>query len=111
MLPYDDGSWLGVQEDRHGERFVIWLQEEESVEVLNRDRSGRHLVVMLREGSRKSRFLCGFDERHWFVAAIPESATNAVTVAQARAALQPREVRRPAVKLRVKQRLRRRTPA
>ncbi len=28
------------------------------------------------KGSEKSKLLCGFDERHWFVAAIPESGAG-----------------------------------
>src|SRR5262249_54068987 len=40
----------------------------------------------------KSKFLCGHDERHWFVAAIPEAAPVG-TVAQAMEALKPAEVR------------------
>lgn len=101
---------LDVREDRHGGRFVIRLPEEAAVEVLNRDTAGRHLVLMVRDGAGKSRFLCGHDERHWFVAAIPDAATNVVTVAQAKAALQPPEVRRLAEKLRPKRRFQRHTP-
>ena len=39
----------------------------------------------------RSKYLCGHDERHWFVAGIPESAPVG-TVRQAKEALQPREV-------------------
>jgi hypothetical protein len=39
----------------------------------------------------KHEFLCGHDERHWFVAAIPESASVG-TVRQAKEALKPTEI-------------------
>ena len=51
----------------------------------------RHLLLLVREGSEKHKFLCGHDERHWFVAAIPESAPVG-TVRQAKEALKPAEV-------------------
>ena len=40
---------------------------------------------------QKSKFLCGHDERHWFVAAVPESAPVG-TVRAAKEALKPAEV-------------------
>src|SRR5262249_57216923 len=51
----------------------------------------RHLPLLVREGKDKSKFLCGHDERHWFVAGIPETAP-AGTVRQAKEALKPAEV-------------------
>src|SRR5207237_4170345 len=39
------------------------------------------------------KFLCGHDERHWFVAAVPEGARGVSGVVAARAALQPQVVR------------------
>src|SRR5207244_4407074 len=41
----------------------------------------------------KSKFVCGHDERHWFVAAVPESARGVGTVRAALEALKPVEVR------------------
>lgn len=52
----------------------------------------RHLLLLVRDGRDKSKFLCGHDERHWFVAAVPEAAPVG-TVAQAMEALKPAEVR------------------
>ena len=43
---------------------------------------------MTRVDAEKSRFLCGHDERHWFVAAIPET-TPVSTVEDAKLALRP----------------------
>ncbi len=44
-----------------------------------------------RTADRRAQFLCGHDERHWFVAAVPESAPVG-TVLQAKEALKPAEV-------------------
>jgi hypothetical protein len=49
-------------------------------------------LLLIRDGAEKRKFLCGHDERHWFVAAIPESAPVG-TVVQAKEALKPRDVR------------------
>ena len=43
----------------------------------------------MRSETGKSKFLCGHDERHWFVAAIPEAARGVRDVETAKAALQP----------------------
>jgi hypothetical protein len=69
-----------------GERMV----ELEVVDVQPRD---RHLLLLARVGAEKSKFLCGHDERHWFVAAVPEAARGVTGVATAKAALQPDAVR------------------
>jgi hypothetical protein len=82
-----------------------------SVAVLDIDRPARHLLLFVASAGEKSRFLCGHDERHWFVAAIPETATGVVTVRNAMEALQPHTVRAAAHQLRPKERLRRRTRA
>ena len=47
---------------------------------------------MTRDDGQKHKFLCGHDERHWFVAAILEQAA-ASTVKTAMVALQPPAVR------------------
>lgn len=49
----------------------------------------RHLVLNLQNpGAKPERFLCGFDERHWFAAAV-----TGTTVAAAKDSLMPRAVR------------------
>jgi hypothetical protein len=83
---------LDVQDDRKGEFFVIRLPGSEvNVEVLDVQPPDRHLLLMVREGKDKHKFLCGHDERHWFVAAVPESAPVG-TVRAAKEALKPAEV-------------------
>ncbi len=85
---------LDVQADRSGEFFEVGSPEGTSPEVavLDVQPADRHLLLMVREGGEKHKFLCGHDERHWFVAAVPESAPVG-TVRQAKEALKPAEVR------------------
>ena len=45
----------------------------------------------MRDRNEKQKFLCGHDERHWFVAAVPESAPVG-TVRQAKEVLKPADV-------------------
>ena len=84
---------LDVQADRKGEFFEIVRQPgaEAEVAVLDVQPADRHLLLLVREGKDKSKFLCGHDERHWFVAGIPETAPVG-TVRQAKEALKPAEV-------------------
>jgi hypothetical protein len=86
--------FLDVQADRKGEFFEIARQPgaETAVEVLDVQPADRHLLLLVREGKDKSKYLCGHDERHWFVAGIPDAAPVG-TVRQAKEALKPAEVR------------------
>ena len=87
---------LDVQTDRKGEFFEITKQPGVDVEVavLDVQPTDRHLLLLVREGKDKSKFLCGHDERHWFVAGIPEKAPVG-TVRQAKEALKRRGLERP----------------
>jgi hypothetical protein len=84
---------LDVHADRRGEFFQILTPPgaEAEIEVLDVQPGDRHLLLLVREEGEKHKFLCGHDERHWFVAAIPESAPVG-TVRQAKEALKPAEV-------------------
>jgi hypothetical protein len=109
---------LDVRNDRHGEYFDIGMDPASGAElcVLDVQPKDRHLLLLARRASAQSvdkhKFLCGHDERHWFVAAVPEKA-GASTVRQAKLALKPEEVVRAEVRkgLREKVRFRRRNPA
>jgi hypothetical protein len=85
---------LDVQADRKGEFFEISRRPagQAAIAVLDVQPADRHLLLLVREGREKSKFHCGHDERHWFVAGIPESAPVG-TVRQAKEALKPAEVR------------------
>ena len=84
---------IDIATDRQGEYFELVPRAgaEFDTEVLQTQPNDRHLLLMVREQVHKSKFLCGHDERHWFVAGIPESAPVG-TVRQAKEALQPSEV-------------------
>jgi hypothetical protein len=86
---------IDVVQDHLGPCFRIERRWSVTVNVAHIDAAGRHLLLIadhFRYGQeRYSRFLCGHDERAWFVAAIPESAV-ATTVQAAKDALKPPEV-------------------
>ena len=84
---------INVVRDRRGEIFDIAVGEDVTVEALDVDRVDRHLLLLARVDGEKPRYLCGHDERHWFVAAIPE-ATPVSTVEDAKLALRPAVIER-----------------
>lgn len=105
---------LDVRRDKHGEYFLVRKRADTRLQVLEVQPAERHLVLLSRVGEgrqeSKARFLLGHDERHWFVAAIPES-TPVSTVIAAKQALKPEEVVREEQGLRAKNRQRRVTKA
>jgi hypothetical protein len=84
---------VDIQSDRRGEYFELIERRDANaeVEVLDVQPTDRHLLLLVREQGEKHKFLCGHDERHWFVAAVPESAPVG-TVRAAKEALKPAEV-------------------
>lgn len=100
---------VDVASDRRGEFFDLRVGPGLSLEVLDVRPKDRHLVLLVR-GEEKRRFLFGHDERHWFVAAVPESSP-VTTVAQAKDALKPPDMRAAERRLPGKVRNRRRNPA
>lgn len=99
---------LDVRTDEHGEYFLLSLQDNEPTEfiVLDVRPRERHLLLLSRNGKEKHRFLLGHDERHWFVAGIPE-ATPISSVKHAIQALKPEAVVEKEHAVRVKNRDRR----
>jgi hypothetical protein len=81
---------LDVRRDRRGEYFLISRALESTTElvVLDVQPRDRHLLLLSRSGGDKHRFLLGHDERHWFVAGIPES-TPVSRMRDAKQALKP----------------------
>ena len=67
---------LDVRRDQHGEYFQVSRAPASTTElvVLDVQPIDRHLLLLSRSGAEKHRFLLGHDERHWFVAGIPETA-------------------------------------
>jgi len=99
-----DRSWINptdfavdIQNDGTGEFFELrvptHLSDSLDVTVMQSEPKQRHLLLAVRKLGDKpqlDRFLCGHDEREWFVAAVPGGASS---VRQAMDALQPPPVR------------------
>ena len=83
----DEFLSLNVRRDSVGEYFTINNVGTE-LTVLDVQPKDRHLLLMSREGKEKHKFLLGHDERHWFVAGIPESKPVS-NVRDAKLALKP----------------------
>ncbi len=89
---------LDIKEEGRREFYLLEIAkpaiETVDFQVLNSRVDLRHLVLMAKNASAatvsKEKFLCGHDERHWFVASLPQTA--AVTdVTTAMESLKPRE--------------------
>lgn len=104
------GVELDVRTDKDGEYFLVRKSTDAKVEVLNVQADDRHLLLLSRTGEgrqqTKARFLLGHDERHWFIAAIPES-TPVSTVIAAREVLKPEQIVQKEQGIRIKSRQRR----
>jgi hypothetical protein len=96
-----DQSWIepkdfamDLRRDGNGQFFELrvptHLSESLEVSVMQALPAERHLLLAVRDGEQLDRFLCGHDEREWFVAAVPGGASS---VRQAMDALQPPGVR------------------
>lgn len=90
---------LDVKNDTWGRPyFDLSVRPGTTARALTVEPKGRHLLLQV-EGKDdfgetvKSKFLCGHDERNWFVAAIPEGARGVKDVPSAMEALKPPEVR------------------
>ena len=88
---------VDIRRDNAGEFFELHvpthLSETLDVSVMQVEPKQRHLLLFVRKQGEKphlDRFLCGHDEREWFVAAVPGGASS---VRQAMDALQPKDVR------------------
>jgi hypothetical protein len=104
---------LDVLRDRKGEYFDIAVPNDGSIEVVDFRPDDRHLLLLARTPKgEKAKFLCGHDERHWFVCAVPERE-GVRDVMTAKRALQPMSVREKIAEKRVKheRQLRRRNEA
>jgi hypothetical protein len=88
---------IDIRRDKVGEYFDVRHNSEVDVQVVDVRPADRHLLLMMRRlhpqrnEPANSKFLCGHDERAWFVAAVPETA-RAKNVQDAKDALKPAEV-------------------
>ena len=104
---------IDIRSDKRGEYFDIGVEAADRVEyeVIDIRPRLKHLLLMARRDDGKQKFLCGHDERHWFVCAVPGASVS--NVVSAMEALQPSEVRAAVGRKvkRTKNRLRRRNEA
>lgn len=95
---------LDIVSDKWGQLFELQIAPERDasfdMNVLQCDRHDRHLLLLVKTPMANDRFLCGHDEREWFVAAVPGGASSVV---QAKLALLPAEVRQAADEARLNQ--------
>src|SRR5689334_9257035 len=87
---------VNVLRDDRGEYFELRCGQNAPVSVVDVRPDDRHLLLMSQKfdesgRSEKNKFLCGHDERHWFVAAVPEDS-RVSDVASAKDALKPWQV-------------------
>ena len=70
------GVSIDIGHDDEGEFFDIAIGRDapDELTVVDTQPRLRHLLLMSRQDGEKHKFLCGHDERHWFVAAVPERA-------------------------------------
>jgi hypothetical protein len=100
---------IDVRRDAEGEYFEVRVpgRDAPTVDAIDVRPRQRHLLLLVKDGDRaeveKQKFLCGHDERAWFVAAVPEAA-GVADVRTAMEALRPPIVRRSLLKHRVKPR-------
>ncbi len=68
---------IDIGDDGEGEFFDIAIKPFllDDTQVIDVQPALRHLLLLSRQTDGKHKFLCGHDERHWFVAAVPERAT------------------------------------
>jgi hypothetical protein len=96
---WSNDAGINIRADSRGEFFDIKIDPKDPRDYRVVDlRPEQHHLLLLSERD-KAKFLCGFDERHWFVCAVPGDGVTSVRAAME--ALQPAEVRL-AVEQRVK---------
>src|SRR5262249_27476876 len=107
---------IDIDHDRDGEffEFRVVPGSDPLIKVVHLQPEIRHLLLMTRDSERgdKHKFLCGHDERAWFVAAVPE-VPGLASVGAAMEALKPGLVRQrqESLGIRPKNRNRRRNEA
>lgn len=92
------GVTLDIKTDKKGHEYFDIRQTRESkaeISVVDRKPKDRHLLLMIKTEERpgvpvKTKYLCGHDEFHWFVAAVDSAAAD---VDRAKESLKPGEVK------------------
>lgn len=90
---------IDIRNTKEGEKFLITGADlgREDIKILDIEPDEKHLLLMWRERETgtKHKYLCGHDERHWFVAAVPENPKSGAVknVTEAMEALKPEAVK------------------
>ncbi|NLF69849.1 MAG: hypothetical protein GX575_12435, partial [Candidatus Anammoximicrobium sp.] len=68
----ETGVRIDIGHDEEGEFFDIAVARgaTSGLAVIDTQPRLRHLLLLSRQDDDKHKFLCGHDERHWFVAAV-----------------------------------------
>jgi len=95
---WENGFSMNILRDKEGEFFAFQARGNMNLaaQVVDLRPEDRHLLLLVKESAQdgkvtKHRFLCGHDERHWFVAAVPGRSVK--NVREAMEALKPESVR------------------
>lgn len=94
---FDDNLpvFIDIKQDRKGEFFELACNDlfKGKILVTNIRPEKKHLLLVIKnfDYENTSKFLCGHDERHWFVAAVPEGK-GVTDVKSAMEALKPDSV-------------------
>jgi hypothetical protein len=95
--PGNDRAYTLDISEEHGRQYFLLRTQPRimpslDLQVLQKSREERHLLLRVKELERPAsdRFLCGFDEREWFVAATPGRPN---TIREARDELKPWRIR------------------
>ena len=85
----NNGLTIDILRDRVGEFFALDIHDPNlKTQVLQVDKKDKHLLLMVKDFNGMSKYLCGHDERHWFVAGVDENTRN---IKDAKEKLKPRE--------------------
>lgn len=96
--PITNNYTIDVKENRKGETFIIntYSDSRIDIDVLEMKKDIKHLLLMVKDSKKNeifkenvSKYLCGHDERHWFVATVGNDCKN---VEDAMNHLKPAEV-------------------
>src|SRR5438477_7041560 len=98
VAPATNRVSIDIGYDGRGEFFDVTIRPGVAVDAIDVRPRDRHLLLAARDEDRfglpvgaGQRFLCGHDERAWFVAAVREGAAS--NVDEAKDALKPAAVR------------------
>jgi hypothetical protein len=87
---------IDIRTDKIGEFFAIFCNDLNEINILDVQPKTKHMLIGFKPGEDRRtetgnlHYLLGFDERHWFVASVPDGGT--VNVRTAMEALKPKVI-------------------